>query len=170
MTSSGSQPVRVGVLTVSDGCSRGERVDASGRLLEEWCLAEGHQLVQRETVPDQTESIVPILLRWADGGEVDVILTTGGTGLGPRDVTPEATRAVLDRPVPGVSEAIRRCGEAKTPFAPLSRGIAGSRGDVLVANLPGSPGGVRDGLQLLTPLIRHSVGLLRGSDTPHRQS
>jgi molybdenum cofactor synthesis domain-containing protein len=170
VTSPGSSPLRIGVLTVSDACSRGERQDDSGRLLEDWCLGEGHELVYRGTVPDQTESIVPILLRWADGGGVDVILTTGGTGFGPRDLTPEATRALLDRPAPGLSEAIRRRGEDATPFAPLSRGLAGSRGKVFLANLPGSPGGVRDGLQILGPLMRHLVGLLRGSDTPHRQS
>ena len=170
MTDPGSQPLRMGVLTVSDACSRGERKDGSGELLVDWCLAEGHILVRRETVPDRTEAIVPVLLRWADGGEVDVILTTGGTGFGPRDVTPEATRAVLDRSAPGLSEAIRRRGETETPYAPLSRGLAGSRGQVLLANLPGSPGGVRDGLLVLTPLIPHLVGLLRESDTPHRQS
>ena len=170
MTPPGPQPLRIGLLTVSDACSRGERTDDSGRVLEDWCQVEGHQLVHRETVPDQTEVIVPVFLRWADGGEVDVILTTGGTGFGPRDVTPEATRAVLERPAPGLSEAIRRRGESETPYSPLSRGLAGSRGGVLLANLPGSPGGVRDGLQVLSPLIRHLVGLLRKSDTPHRQS
>jgi molybdopterin adenylyltransferase len=170
VTPPGSHPLRIGILTVSDACSRGERADASGQLLEDWCLDEGHRLVIRETVPDQTESIVPVLLRWSDGGEVDVILTTGGTGFGPRDVTPEATRAVLDRPAPGLSDAIRRRGEDATPYAPLSRGMTGSRGEVFLANLPGSPGGVRDGLQVLAPLIRHLVGLLRESDTPHRQS
>ena len=114
----------MGVLTVSDACSRGERMDASGQVLEDWCLAESHDLVNRETVPDQTESIVPVLLRWADGGEMDVILTTGGTGFGPRDVTPEATQAVLDRPALGLAEAIRRRGEAETLFAPLSGALA----------------------------------------------
>jgi molybdenum cofactor synthesis domain-containing protein len=145
-------------------------VDRSGSVLEEWCLAEGHILVCRATVPDQTESIVPVLLRWADGGEVDAILTTGGTGFGLRDVTPEATRAVLDRKAPGLADLIRRFGEDKTPYAVLSRGLAGSRGRVFIANLPGSPGGVRDGLEVLGSLIRHMVDLARGSDTPHQQS
>ena len=165
-----ARSLRIGVLTVSDRCSRGERTDASGQALEDWCRAQGHQLVRRDTVPDQTDAIVPVLLRWADGGEVDVILTTGGTGFGPRDVTPEAMGAVLDRTAPGLAEAIRRHGEAGTPYAPLSRGLAGSRGDVLLANLPGSTGGVRDGLDFLAPLIRHLVALLRESDTRHRQS
>lgn len=170
MSTDEADSLRIGVLTVSDAGSRGEREDASGQLLESWVKGEGHNLAQRGLVPDGTETIVPVLLRWADGGEVDVILTTGGTGFGPRDVTPEATSAVIDRVSPGLMEAIRRVGEKKTPYASLSRGVAGSRGSVLIANLPGSPGGVRDGLEVLGPMIRHLSGLLRGDDTPHRQS
>lgn len=163
-------PLRVGVLTVSDACSRGERTDESGRLLEEWCGREGHILAFRQVVPDETDRIVPVLLRWADGGEVDVILTTGGTGFGPRDVTPQATSAILERPAPGLAELVRRRGEERTPYASLSRGLAGTRGGVFIANFPGSPGGVRDGMEVLGPLLQHVAELAKGSETPHRQS
>ena len=165
-----SSAICVGVLTVSDRSARGVREDVSGPSIVAWCAEQGFEVRYHSVVPDQTEAIVPILLGWADGGKVDVILTTGGTGFGPRDVTPEATRAVLDREAPGLQEAIRRAGGAKTAFSALSRGYAGSRGSVFIANLPGSPGGVRDGLAVLGPLIRHIVGLMRGTDTPHQQS
>ena len=139
-------------------------------MLEEWCRLGGHSVQRRATVPDQTELIVRLLLDWADGGEMDLILTTGGTGFGPRDVTPEATRAVLERESPGLAEAIRRRGQEATPYAPLSRGLAGARGEVFIANLPGSPGGVRDGIAFLDPLLVHLVGLLGGSSSGHRQT
>jgi molybdenum cofactor synthesis domain-containing protein len=166
----GTRRLRVGLLTVSDACSRGEREDESGAALAEWCRLEGHAVALQATVPDETHAIVPVLLSWADSGEVDLIITTGGTGFGPRDVTPEATAAVLDRTAPGIAEAVRRQGADATPYAMLSRGLVGARGSVLLANLPGSPGGVRDGLRVLGPTVSHVSALLRSADTRHRQS
>lgn len=159
--------MRVAVLTISDACSRGERQDASGDRLEAWVRARGDTLVARALVPDDTVAIVRALLAWADADAADLVLTTGGTGLTPRDLTPEATRTVLDREAPGLAEALRLAVMPRFPRAVLSRGVAGVRGRTLVINLPGSPGGVQDGLGVLDPIIAHAVQMVRGESTAH---
>jgi len=159
--------MRLGILTVSDAGFRGEREDRSGDAIAAWAAERGHEVSRRAVVPDDTDRIVPVLLEWCDTGSVDLLLSTGGTGFGPRDVTPEATRAVLHREAPGIAEEIRRRGVVKTTHAMLSRGVAGARGDTLIVNLPGGPGGVRDGLEVLDGVVTHAVALLRGEDAPH---
>ena len=159
--------LRVAVLTVSDAGSRGEREDTSGAAIAEWIRERGYSEAARELVPDETLSIVRVLTRLADRGDVDVILTTGGTGLTARDVTPEATRAVLDKEAPGIAEAIRMTAYQKLPAAALSRGVAGVRRHTLIVNLPGSTGGVRDGLAVLNTVVDHAGDLLRGIQRGH---
>ena len=160
-------PVRLAILTISDAGSRGERADASGDLIAGWAKERGYTLAGRALVPDETGRIAATLIDWADGNQADVILTTGGTGLTDRDVTPEATRAILEKEAPGIAEALRVSAYPRFPRAALSRGLAGVRGQTLIVNLPGSTGGVRDGLTVLNDLIEHAVELVRGEKTGH---
>jgi molybdopterin adenylyltransferase len=159
--------MKAAVLTVSDGVSAGEREDKSGDLLAVLLAADGYEL-ERRVVPDDREAIADAIVELAE--DAALVLTTGGTGLGPRDVTPEASAEVIDRPAPGMAEAIRADSIAKTPHGLLSRGIAGVRDRTLVVNLPGSPGGCRDGFAVLQPALRHALELLAGEQTAHRQT
>ena len=159
--------MRAAVLTVSDGVARGERRDRSGDLLAELLEGEGYE-VERKVVEDERDQIGSALESLVR--RTAVVLTTGGTGFGPRDVTPEATSALIERPAPGIAEAIRADAVAKTPHGLLSRGIAGISGRTLIVNLPGSPGACRDGFAVLAPALSHALRLLSSQTTSHRQT
>ena len=159
--------LRIAVLTISDAGARSERADRSGDAIAEWARAKGHVVAARALVPDESVAIVRALVDWCDGDTADVVLTTGGTGLAARDRTPEATRSVIERDAPGIAEYIRASAAAKFPRAVLSRGLAGVRGRALIVNLPGSPGGVRDGLAALDGIVEHAVAIVRGDVTDH---
>lgn len=163
--------MRVGVLTISDRSSRGERADLSGPQLAQSVEQQGWQVVQKAIVSDEMDDIRTALTDWADGGEVDLILTTGGTGFAPRDMAPEATRSVLERETPGLTEAMRAASLRITPHAMLSRAAAGIRGTTLIVNLPGSPKAAVENLAVIIPVLPHAVDLLRddpGAEAGHR--
>lgn len=161
--------MRIGILTVSDRSSRGERPDASGPVIQTFVTERlASQVVRAAIVPDEAAAISAALVAWCDEDDLDVIFTTGGTGFAPRDVTPEATRAVLTREAPGLAEAMRAASLAITPHAMLSRAVCGLRGRTLIVNLPGSPKAVRENLLTLLPVLPHAVQLLR--DAPSAEA
>ena len=159
--------IRVGVLTISDRCSRGEREDLSGPAVKSALPGDKFVVALEAVVPDDKKAISETLRRWCDDYDCAVILTTGGTGFSPRDVTPEATEKVLERPAPNLSQFLLWEGLKQTPFAALSRGMAGVRGATLIVNLPGSPAGASDGTNSLVPLLPHAVDVLRAQETGH---
>jgi molybdopterin adenylyltransferase len=159
--------LRVGVITVSDKGWHGQRHDKSGQVIRDSLSSSGASVTKYQVVPDEVELISGRLAEWADGGEVDVILTTGGTGLARRDVTPEATLSVVDKVAPGLVEAMRTETFRITPMAILSRAVAGVRGECLIVNLPGSPKAVRECLEVILPVIPHAVEIIRGEVTEH---
>lgn len=157
-----------GILTISDKGWRGQRYDESGKTIRDRLSSLDSRIVKYEVIPDEKDVIASKLTEWTDEGNVDVIITTGGTGLGPRDVTPEATLAVVDRIVPGLTETMRAETFSKTPFAILSRAVAGIRGRCLIVNLPGSPKAVWECLEVVLPVIPHAVEIIKGEVTEHK--
>ncbi|NIR46530.1 MAG: MogA/MoaB family molybdenum cofactor biosynthesis protein [Gemmatimonadetes bacterium] len=154
--------IRVAVLTVSDGVAAGTREDVSGRTAVDWIDRQGWSLVEHRVAPDERAVVTRMLTEWSDTTDVDLILTLGGTGFGPRDITPEATSSVIERRAPGIAEALRASGASKMPHAMLGRGLSGIRGRTLIVNLPGSKRAVREGLELLERVVPHAVDLLHG--------
>jgi len=159
--------INVGILTISDKGSKGQRQDKSGEAIRDGVSRMKSAVVKYEIVPDEMDIIADKLADWADSGKLDVILTTGGTGLSQRDVTPEATLSIIDRSVPGFAEAMRAKSLEKTPMAMLSRAVSGQRGQCLIINLPGSPKAVQECLEVIIPAIPHAVEIIRGEVTEH---
>ena len=154
--------IRTAILTISDGCARDKRADLSGQIIQDMLPEKKFKVCQKIIIPDDYEKITRTLRRFSDEQNVQIVLTTGGTGLGPRDVTPEATRAVCDRRVPGIAEIIRSESYKKTPNAMLSRGVSGMRDNTLIINLPGSPKAVRECMGIILEVLPHAVDMMRG--------
>lgn len=152
---------------MSDRCSRGEAADKSGPAIAEALSPGVYEVVERNVVPDEPGEIAAVLVKWADSGHCDLILSTGGTGFSPRDITPEATRKVIEREAPNLAQFLLTEGLKSTPFAALSRGIAGIRGRTLIVNLPGSTAGARDGTTALLPLLPHAIDVLKSQEQGH---
>lgn len=161
------ETIRAAVVTISDKGYTGQREDVSGPVLADLVREMGAEVVRRDVVPDEREEIVRLLVGLADEMTVDLVLTTGGTGVTPRDVTPEATKAVVDLEMPGLAEVLRFEGYRRTPLAVISRGVAGIRGQTLIVNLPGSPNAVREGMETLSPILPHAIRMIRGEHTEH---
>ncbi len=157
--------MKAAILTLSDKGARGERADASGPALEQWLAERGVQTLHTEIIPDDEDTIVVKLMGWADSGKFDLILTTGGTGVSPRDVTPDATQRVVERVIPGFGEMMRARSMEKTPRAMISRAIAGIRGNTLIINLPGSPRGAVENLEAVWPAVPHAVEKIQGDQS-----
>lgn len=159
--------IRAAVVTISDKGYAGQREDVSGPVLADLVREMGAEVVRTAVIPDEREEIVAMLVAFADEMALDLVITTGGTGVTPRDVTPEATKAVIEREMPGLAEVVRMEGYRQTPLAVISRGVAGIRGKTLIVNLPGNPRAVRQGMETLSPILPHTVQMIRGEDTEH---
>lgn len=162
--------INAAILTISDLGSQGKRQDTSGETITTILLDHSIQIISKEIVPDEIAPIQHKLVQWAESGDIDLIITTGGTGLSPRDVTPEATYPLLERHIPGISESIRSIIHSNTPMSMISRGVSGIRSDCLIINLPGSTKAVKECMELIIPVIPHAIDLMKGNTSNHPTS